>query len=291
MVIAEHLSGGYPTPLSQRDIQVISQSLIGMVSVGEKITFECMDNEPPAGSEASEMFYTFDRTSAQSYVMDAFLLMQHANLSGFDNVRALVALIRTKPPRSTSLAAVTRAALEAFSRTWLLLSASGPEELIHRHLSLLYSDLRHPALNNTPMASLDGDPFDPVERRFFYAAELERLGLPAPLKIELSRLTADLLDAEFEDGKGARRYSDLSAIAHGQRLGTNTFVIRDDTGGIGGLVAPREVVEIFATESLASISAATEAFIRVFGNQVRHMELFSAASDRAAVAMSRFDDS
>ena len=288
-MVTEHFADGSPKPLTANDIRLFTSALIVMASVGEKITYECMDKEPPRESEVSQMFYTFDSESPSGHIMDAFLLIQHANLTGFDHVRSLVALMRTTPPRSTALATVTRGALEAFSRTWFLLRASGPGELSHRQLSLLYSDLRHPASLRIPIATLDGDPIDPVERRASFAAELTRLGLPAPLKIELSRLVADLLDSEFKDASGARRYSDLSAIAHGQRLGTNTFVVRDDIGGIGGFAAPREVVVEFAVQAFASMSATMGAFIRVFGNDARHVARLETATHRAAVALSEFD--
>lgn len=286
-----HFADGSPRPLSERDIRLITQALIGMAAVGEKVTYWCMDNEPPEGSDVREMFYTFDQDSPTGHIIDAFLLMQYGNLTGFDHVRSLVALIRTTPVRSTTLATVTRGALEAFARSWFLLSASGPADLAHRQLSLLFSDLRYPATFGIPVATLDGDPIDPVGRRVFYASELARLELPPPIKIELSRLVADLLNSELDDGSGGRRYSDLSSIAHGHRLGVNTFVVRDEIGGIGGLVAPRDVVFEFAMELLAGISATMDAFIRVFGDNVRQADLFGAATGRAAHALSLFDES
>jgi hypothetical protein len=40
------------------------------------------------------------KDSSASHAMDAYLLMQYANLSGFDHVRALVTLIRAPSPEA-----------------------------------------------------------------------------------------------------------------------------------------------------------------------------------------------
>jgi hypothetical protein len=254
-----------------------------MVSIGEKVTFECLDNPPPSGSSARTWF---DDESSHAHIMDACLLMQYANLSGFDHVRALVALIRTPTVRSTSLVTVTRGAIESFARSFYLLGAADALELMHRQLSLLYSDLRYPAHFGETIKTRDGDPLDPTQKRAFYLSELSRLRLPSPAPIEIGRAVAELLDSEFDDGQGKLRYSAMSAVAHSHRLAVNEFVVTNDTGGVSGLVAPRDVVMELAVESLAAMSGTMDAFVRRFGSQSRHVELVRDATNRLAECLS-----
>lgn len=276
-------------PLSAVDIRLVTRALIGLVAVSEKITYECMDNEPLVRSDASEMFYSYDWESRHGHILDAFLLMQYANLTAFEHVRALVILIRSPRVPTTALATVTRGALEALSRTWFLLQGKGAEGLVHRQLSLLNSDLRHPAHLGLKIRTLDGEAIDPVARRAFYASELRRLQLPPAMKIELSDLVANLLNAGVDDHDGKERYSDLSAIAHGHRLGVNSFVVRDEIGGIGELLAPRDVVLNFAVELTIGISETMEALMHSFGDDVRRKERFESAQYRALRALSDAD--
>lgn len=266
--------------------------MLGMVSVGEKVTFECLDNMPPAGSKARAMFENdLNRypvgDSLASHAMDAYLLMQYANLSGFDHVRALVTLIRAPRPGSTALATVTRGALEAFARSWYLLDATDEADLIHRTLSTLYSDLRYPARHGEVIMTRDGDPADPTERRAFYSAELSRLGLPPPRAMDLSQAVGQMLDAEFNDDGGKLRYSSLSSVAHAHRLGVNTFIVTDETGGVAGLVPPHAAVVEFAVELMAAMSTTMDALVLLFGNNSRQVELVKQATHRAAQSLSK----
>lgn len=206
------------------------------------------------------MFDSSKSSGPPNHIMDAYLLMQYANLSGSDHVRAFVALIRASTVRSTALATVTRGALESFARTWYLLGHSGEMDLVHRSLSVLYSDLRYPARYNETVLTRDGDPIDASARRAFYLEELARLGLSSPATIEIGQAVGGMLDAEFDDGAGKLRYSTLSSVAHGHRLGVNAFIVTDETGGVAALVAPRDIVIEFAVELMAAMSATMEAF-------------------------------
>jgi hypothetical protein len=105
------------------------------------------------------------------------------------------------------------------------------------------------------------------------------------MKIEFSQLVADLLDHHLEGESGLERYSDLSAIAHGLRLGVNSFVARNDTGAIEGLVAPRDLVMNWATEIVVGMSAPMDALVEAFGENRRHMELLRTAKRRAVAAI------
>ncbi|WIB33219.1 MULTISPECIES: hypothetical protein [unclassified Curtobacterium] len=263
------------------DIQAISQALLLLVRASETITNETADRQPPAGSIASELW----QGAEPQFAIDGFLLMQYANMSAFDHVRGFVALLRTPTVRSTALATVARGALESLARTWHLLQRPESEQFLHTVLSFLRSDLRYSELLEEPIWNRNGDPVDAAEQRRFYLAELTRLGLPAPSKIDLSDLVAGLLDAATGEDDGRLRYSALSSIAHGQRIGINTFVATNETGLIVGLRAPRNVVADMVGQLVATLHETTADLCRFFGDQPRHIDLLRASSQRAAAAL------
>jgi hypothetical protein len=87
-------------------------------------------------------------------------------------------------------------------------------------------------------------------------------------------------------GDGLIRYSALSSVAHGHRLGINTFVTTTTTGEIAGLAAPRPVVVDIAGQLLAATYGTTRAFTAFYGDQTRHTELLETAMQRALRALS-----
>lgn len=83
---------------------------------------------------------------------------------------------------------------------------------------------------------------DPSEKRRCYFGELKTLGLAAAGKVLLCQSVAEMLDSENTGGQGDQRHSSLSAAAQAHRLGINSFVTRDVSGGVRSLMAPRAVV-------------------------------------------------
>src|SRR5690348_16890952 len=110
--------------LQASDIRALSTAILSITLATERITYECLNVAPPVGSAALALFKSSDGQGGEGPFMDAFLVMQSANLSGCDHARALVALLRTPSVRSTALATVTRGALESFARSWYLLQYS-----------------------------------------------------------------------------------------------------------------------------------------------------------------------
>jgi len=273
--------------LSSDDAQDISRALLGIVAVAEKLTLECMEDMPPGDSRAHDMFHNADKSSATNYVMDAYLVMQYANLSGCDHVRGFVSLCRSVPPRSTALATLTRGALEAFSRTSFLLAGRDAKDLTHRHISCLYADFLYPARHNEVLFTRDGDRVNPAEQRLFFRSELDRLGLPAPVRVEVGKNIQDMLEPELGDGLALRKYSALSSIAHAHRSGMNVFIVTDESGGVTGLRASGDVVGDLAMQLMAAMSSTLTSYIQLFGARPRHVDLVESIVERAAEALAR----
>ncbi|MGX5695720.1 hypothetical protein ACWKWP_05925 [Agromyces soli] len=266
-----------PAELVDSDVQSISRAVLLLVTTTEKITFETANNPPPTGSPANALW----RGSEGGYAIDGFITMQYANMSAMDHARGFVSLIRTPTVRSTALATVARGALESLARTWHLLARESNSDFVYRVISLLRSDLRYSELLDEPIRTRDGDPVDPVARREFYSAELERLGLPSPARIELAGMVSAMLDAEMGKSDGRMRYSALSSIAHAHRLGINTFITTGNDGNITGLAAPRPVVMDMVGQLVAATFGTTQSFVAFYGDQTRHVELLETAMQRA----------
>ena len=271
-----------PDELADDDIQRISRALLLLTTTAEKINSATADTPPPSGSSARDLY----DGSEVGYAIDGFITMQYANMSAIDHLRGFTALIRTPTVRSTALATVARGALESLARTWYLLARVNDDDFIFRAISLLRADLRYSELLNESVRTRDGDPVDPAAKRTFYADELKRLKLPAPARLNLAQMVADMLDAEMGNGEGLMRYSALSSIAHAHRLGINAFVTTTATGEIAGLAAPRPVVVDIAGELVAAIYGTTRAFVTFYGDQIRHTELLETAMRRAMVTLS-----
>jgi hypothetical protein len=274
-----------PRELTKRDVQLLTEAVLLVVTCAEKIVHECAVNEPPVGSPAFLMFAGEEK----GYAMESYLTMQYSNLSGFDHARAFVALIRTPMVRSTSLATVARGATESFARTFYLLSRQNKPDLVYRLISLLRSELRYPELFGEELSTRDGAAVDPTVKRAFYAAELERMGLPGAARIELGALVGAMLDSEFTDKKGAEVYSSMSASAHAHRLAINTFVVTHEKGEIAGLRVSRSTALELALYIISSVSAVMNPHIELFGNTQRHRQLFRAAELRAIQALNKLD--
>lgn len=281
-------SNAGPAGLSPYEVQLIRTALIGLATVGEKVTYDCLERPLLTGSTAESYFESEVGGQRPFYAMDAFVAMQTAILSGFDHARAFVKLIDVNAARSTALATVARGALETFARTWHLLDARDAPDFVHRHLSLLHEESRYPAYFNTTATSRAGDEYDSKSLRAHWAAELTRLGLPAPGRIVSGEIVGGLLDAALGDGSGKRHYSDLSGFAHGHRMAINHFVKVDDSGGIGSLVADRFTVVNIAHNLFSGAAEVMKELVSFFGSWQRNVDLVAGAAERGIECFSQF---
>ena len=276
-----------PVELSGDDVRGITQSILLLVGTADKITLETAHNPPPVGSGAHSLY----SGPEAGYAIDGFLTMQYANMSAMDHLRGFVALTRAPTVRSTSLATITRGALESLARTWHLLARADDSDYLHRVISLLRSDLRHSEMLGETISTRNGVPVDPAERRTFYLRELQRLRLSGPAKVDLAQMVAVMLDSEMGQGDGRMRYSALSSIAHAHRIGINTFITTSSDGEVSGLAAPRPVVMNMVGELTAATYGTMRDFAAFYGNQTRHVELVETAMQRCLrILMPIMDD-
>ncbi len=142
-----------------------------------------------------------------------------------EHMEALFVLARHKSGFSVALAAVTRAALEAFGRVFWLAEADSIEEVLRRLASQEFYDLKFPVRNGKTVTR-----FSRVHRSESTAADyrqsigawatqcgikLEELGPGAAARL--------VLDRSHTEPQAGIIYSDLSAVAHGQGGATANF--------------------------------------------------------------------
>lgn len=274
-----------PPDLTADDRRLYSTALLSVASLQDRLVHDCSWREPPAGSVAAERFGAAGANDTRGLVMDGYVVIEFASLTASDHLRALNTLIRAPRLVTSSFATLTRGAIEAYAKIHHLLSAADDASFLHRHVSLLHSELRYPTLFDEPVLSRDGEEIDvPVERARL-ASELTRLNLPAPARTEMTTMVAALLDDVHHNTSGRQTYSVLSAVAHAHRGGVNNFVVADTHGTVSGVgIERRLLTELVSLATLAAFHV-VEALVRGFGNQTRHMVLVDAVTQRVSSAV------
>lgn len=233
--------------------------LLPIADILEAATTEST-REPTPGTDAWRLW----RSDEKEHALDAMITMRYSNMSATDHLRAYVALVDGAETGASALATVARGTHEALARTWFLLTRTSDADLHHRSISLLIAELHFPAKFGESMRTRGGTAVDPVEVRKSLQAELQRLGLPKPTRIDFARLVATMLDDVLEGGDGRDVYSTLSAVAHAQRYGLDTYIRTDELGQVVGLVAPRAVVFQQVIELMAVLSSTALGYIKFF---------------------------
>ncbi|WP_040168229.1 hypothetical protein [Microbacterium gorillae] len=213
-------------------------------------------------SASIRVFAAADERGGGQHVIEAARLAERALLSACDHARAFALLIRAEKRPSTALITVARGALEAAGRSRWLTSSLDIDAYLHRILSMLRADLRHDVdVPDALESRTTGQLVDAAERRSFYAAELNRMGLPAATRPNLSAMVRDLVAETSGLFDEKRLYSIYSGIAHGQLGALNAFVI--SSGGLSAprLEAPLPVVTAATYQLIGAIRLASDQYI------------------------------
>jgi hypothetical protein len=217
--------------------------------------------EPRPGTDAWRIWSSGDKRHA----LDAMITMRYSNMSAADHVRAYVALVVGDEAGASALATLARGTHEALARTWFLLARADDADLQHRSISLLIAELYFPIKFDESMRTRGGAAVDAAEEREALEAELRRLGLPKPARIDFSAMVANMLDDVLDGGDGRDTYSTLSAVAHAQRYGLDPYIRTNERGYVVDLVAPRAVVFQQVFELMCVLVATAQSYVTFFG--------------------------
>jgi len=204
----------------------LTSSVLQVLRGTDTLLKACFAGPPPA---ESPMGKTLNSIANRSPAWDGRKPIDSANssihrtmLAGMQHGLGLFNLARSKQGFSVALATLARGAVEAYSRVLWLIDANEPEQLVARHASLEYSDLRYP-LNQGVLMHLTSDltPRIPVSE---YRAAIDSYLDFHTLKRASFHQTdlATTLLAELY-AQPALIYSGLSATAHGQTWATRNF--------------------------------------------------------------------
>lgn len=273
--------------LSRADKQNISQVLIGLARVATRIVDECQLSKPPADSSADAWFSSIDPPGMFPHVMQGFLHVESAMLSGVDHLRALNTLARADLLLTTSTATVMRGALEAFAKSWYFTTSAGVDEFVLRYLSSRYSEYRYPRMFKESLRTYDGRVVDPEIEAAETLAEIERLGLGRPERVDISGRVAALVNAAHGKNHGRKDYSGLSSVAHAEHVGLGNFLTFDPLSGRATLAHRRSLLLDMLASLCLSVLECLNALVRVFGSQPVPVALLDQSSERSLAALLR----
>nr|WP_314841477.1 hypothetical protein [uncultured Microbacterium sp.] len=273
--------------LSPADKQNISQVLVGLAKAATRIVDECQLSKPPEGSSAHAWFSSLDPPGMFPHVMQGFLHVEFAMLSGADHLRALNTLVRADPLLTTSTATVMRGGLEAFAKSWYFNTSAGVEEFVFRYLSSRYSEYRYPRLFKESLRTYDGRVVNPEIEAAEALAELERIGLGRPERVDISGRVAALVNAAHGQDHGRKDYSGLSSVAHAEHVGLGNFLTFDPSSGRATLAHRRDLLMDMLASLCLSVLECLEALVRVFGSQPGPVALLDQNSERSLAALLR----
>lgn len=187
------------------------------------------------------------------------------------------------------MATLTRGTLDAFARTWYLLSAEDVRGLLYRHLSFAYADLRYVVSNGDHIETRDGVPVDADTYQQDIKETLVAMGFTGPAKIELARQAAALLNEALETTNGYTEYSQVSGVAHGHQAAVSMYLRTDIEDGIPvGLRLPRILAIDYGYQILGAAVTVINSFMDVSAVElVPHGERWESAATLANQAMRR----
>ncbi|HEX4058053.1 MAG TPA: hypothetical protein VHX87_07035 [Galbitalea sp.] len=150
-------------------------------------------------------------------------MLQRTMLAASEQGRGLAELSRSSFGYTVALATLARGSVEALSRANWVLSSGSADEMLIRHASLEYADLRYPLQHGLAVRhqGKDGDVWVAVDAyRQRVEAFLAGYGLRI-VKAGLTELATNLMGEIYNEAP--QLYSGMSAAAHGQGWATGNF--------------------------------------------------------------------
>lgn len=222
---------------------------------------------------------------AKSPVRSAHLAILFSNSAGADHARAFINTVNSQ--RYTfSLATLTRGGIEAFAKSYFLLSANSADELVSRHISLAIAEMTVSSRHNQ-FVTAGGEETDIAE----YLVGLRKLltGLDLPLlarpEVGLASLATTLLDQSASSGMGRKFYSQLSGVAHGETSALGMFHVARP-GRVEFRMLPELAVE-YAGMLCGTAVTVLDRMALVFDVEGEQLAHWNAVKVRAAAALKR----
>lgn len=224
--------------LTDDDCRRITIAALTVAQGLEKLSLSTEVHQPPLGTSAHRMLESpVNRRTTQgnTHLDNTFNLIASSSLAAADHIRTFAISVRS---RRTSVAnwTITRGAIEALGRANYLLDAGDASDLLARYVAVAHDEFRHAKHSEYVLRS--GEPVDVRQYEADLDAYLADVGV-APLQpTSTTAMATQLLEATSPGSSGRKRYSQMSAAAHGQTPGLGMFRTADDAP----LMFPRKLV-------------------------------------------------
>jgi hypothetical protein len=267
--------------LLERDRQTLTSSVLRIVKACNVLataaldatwSFMLLDAKSPvwAGTKL------WDGNEADSSIRFG---LQRAMLASAEQGRGLSELTRSPHGYTIALATLARGALEALARVNWVLASGTADELLVRHASLEFADLRYPAQHKLFMHNVGGTTRIPVVA---YRAEitdtLARFGLEVK-KAGMTDLATGLLEEIYNEAP--QLYSGLSASAHGLGWATGNFFDADTRA----LKRDDQMVIEYCEYVIDSVIHVSDRFVRAFAADEASVDRWAGVRDQVWIEL------
>lgn len=217
--------------LDDADIALISSSVLGVAVALEQLTTSIAANGSPDDSQAArDIAWPGNPENAEgsSHLESAHKSMRTMCLAATDHMRAFVQGIRS---RRTTVAnwTLARGALESLGGAHYLLGARDAAQLLSRYVATILEETKYN--KGQRFVYRYGDTISVDEYRLGARAILDEREITLESGASPTAQARTVIEDAAPGSGGKARYSQLSAVAHGQAPGVHMFM-PEETGRI-----------------------------------------------------------
>jgi hypothetical protein len=217
----------------------------------------------------------------QGIVQEANFSMLLATSAGVDHIKVFTSAL-IAGHGTVALGTLVRGAVEAFAKSYFLLTAQTTADLIGRHIALTTDELKFPVrysqFQQWDGRVTDGKGYLDVHRNILLQLGLEPLRVPSVQ----NRVSALLTAGSVGPAVGGDVYSGLSGAAHAVTSALGMYLQRDDSAKYE---YPREIGFEQVGYLFASIVVVAGLIIDVFALEQADRDRWDAARTRAEIAI------
>ena len=227
--------------MSQAEREGLSETLLTAFLSVKKLFHASGSVKPVAGSAADTLLSSDYKLSySASPKFDVSVNVHYGAFSGIEHAIGFSRSL-AQPDSTFHLSTVARGCLEAYARSWWLLSSSGPDDMLARWLSTVAKEMTiklrlDPNLEYWSGARGRTRVSSALERVVADIAQLSSDGKPVPF--DYTRVASGYGSTLSPHGR--EKYSELSGVAHGDPIALAGYFGEDESKTGYLLTLPRE---------------------------------------------------
>ncbi len=275
--------------LSPEERGLIRSSVREIAQLAERLTRTAVQGSLHEDSRAAAHF----RSPLNVPSFDGRPIVQETNASillataaGSDHVRAFTGALDHRQA-TVAMGTLVRGAIEAFAKSYYLLSADSTEDFIARHIALTADELKYPLrysrFREWNGKVTDGSGYPAAHRRIAVELGLPKIALPTEQEKVRVLLSAATTGLEV----GGDVYSQLSGAAHAVTSALGMYLVQD---GSARFEYPRQIAFEQVGYLFAGVTIVAEHVLLVFGLEEADRERWWSARIRAETALLKIRD-